>query len=173
MQTKNLILAELYNKHKKRIFDFLFKFVNNSEIAMDLVQDTFVSFIKSYGDEKLSEEKSLMLLYTIARNSSINYGKKFSTLKESSGDVDVFSANNSISLERRQELNDMEQRLYFLLSKFPEDQKTAFLLKNIEDLTLVQIAEIMDISVSTASRLVIKATSTLIEMAKTEGISIE
>ena len=43
-------------------------------------------------------------------------------------------------------------------------------MKNIEDMTLAQISEVMDLSISTVSRLVVKATTRLIELAEKNGI---
>jgi RNA polymerase sigma factor (sigma-70 family) len=169
MQDKNKTMSDLYIKNQKRIFDFLYKYVNNQETAMDLTQETFLSFYKNYGDASLTPEKSLMLLYTIARNNSINHSKKFSTQKESSSDVDIYGSSQ-ISLEKRQELKDMEARLYDCLNFLPEDQRTALLLKNVDDMTLAQISEIMLVSISTVSRLVIKATEGLLDLAEKRGI---
>ncbi|MEM7179636.1 MAG: sigma-70 family RNA polymerase sigma factor, partial [Spirochaetota bacterium] len=95
-------MEQLYTKYSKRIFDYLYKYTNNEEVASDLMQDTFLSFYKSYIDKGFSEERSLMLLYTIAKNNSINYSKKFSTQKESSGNVDFYKYNHT-PFEKEQE----------------------------------------------------------------------
>lgn len=169
MQDKNRIMEEVYLKNRKKIYDFLFKYTNNPDTAMELMQDTFLSFFKNYADMGFSSEKATMILYTIARNSSINFAKKFSTKKETALDVDLYRSSG-VSFETKEELKDLEARLYACLQLLPEDQRTALLLKNVEEMTLAQIAEIMGSSISTISRLVVKAMANLLEIAEQRGI---
>lgn len=161
--------AELYKKFSRRIFEFLMKYCRNEETAMDLMQETFLNFHKSYSSQELTEQKSIMLLYTIARNQSINHSRKFSTQKETAGNFDFFSSKET-SFVVKEEFKDLELKLYSCLGALTEDQRTAILLKNVQELNLEQIAEIMNVSVSTASRLVIKATSELIRIAEENEI---
>jgi RNA polymerase sigma factor (sigma-70 family) len=158
-----------YKKYYKRIFDFLYKYCGDEEIALDLLQETFYRFYKRYANTSLSEEQSLMLLFTIAKNYSINYSKKFSTVKENKSYFEVHEAKN-VSFEKREELIDMEERLRKCLLLLPEEERTAVILKNIDDMKLSQIAEIMGVSISTASRLVARATAKLIELARQKEI---
>ncbi len=169
MRDKTKAMEELYLANREKIYNFLLKYTQSEEIAQDLMQDTFLNFFKNYSEAELSAEKSLMLLYTIARNNSINHAKKFSTKKESSLDMEMYGSG-ATSFEKKEELKDMETQLYKCLDLLPEDQRTAILLKNVDDLTLSQISEIMKISISTASRLVVKATANLIELAAQRGI---
>ncbi|MCK6380880.1 MAG: sigma-70 family RNA polymerase sigma factor [Leptospiraceae bacterium] len=161
----------IYKKNHKRIFDFLYKFTNNEEVALDLMQETFLSYYKYYSKDEFSLDKSLMILYTIARNNSINYSKKFSTKNENPYEKIEYKSD-SLSIEKNYELKDMEEKLYSHLSTLPEEQKTAVILKSMEDMTLQQISEIMDISISTASRLVTKGLANLVEYAKENGMSL-
>lgn len=169
MQDKTFYMGSLYEKYHKRIFDFLYKYTNNQEVASDLMQETFFSYFRSYGESDIPPEKAIMVLYTIARNNSINYSKKFSTIKENTSNVDVYQSKKT-SFEKKEELKDMEMRLRHCLALLPEDQRTAIVMKNMEDMTLAQISEVMELSISTVSRLVVKATTRLIELAEKNGI---
>ncbi|MBL0955492.1 MULTISPECIES: RNA polymerase sigma factor [Leptospira] len=162
-------MSQIYERSHKRIFDFLYKYTQNADTAMDLMQDSFLSFHKHYGNAGLSEEKSVMVLYTIARNLSINYAKKFSTSREIASDEIEFHSHNP-KLETKAEYQDLEDRLYSFLGELSEDERSALLLKNVEGFQLVQIAEILGVSVSTASRLVIKATEKVLAIAKRENL---
>ena len=111
-----------------------------------------------------------MVLYTIARNASINYSKKFSTVKENASNVDIYQSKKT-SFEKKEELKDMEMRLRQCLALLPEDQRVALIMKNMKDMTLMEIAEVMELSISTVSRLVVKATARLVELAEKHGIA--
>ena len=166
MLDKTLYMGSLYEMYHKRIFDFLYKYSNNQEVASDLMQETFFSYFRSYGDSSLPPEKAIMVLYTIARNNSINYSKKFSTVKESaSNNVDIYQSKKT-SFEKREEL-----KLRQCLALLPEDQRVALIMKNLKDMTLAEIAEVMELSISTVSRLVVKATARLIQLAEEHGIA--
>ncbi|MCB1193419.1 MAG: sigma-70 family RNA polymerase sigma factor [Leptospiraceae bacterium] len=169
MEDKNQWFEIIYKRNHKRIYDFIYKYSNNEEVALDLMQETFLNFYKSYNEVGFPEDKAMMLLYTIARNNSINYHKKFSTQKENQYDVDLYKSNKT-SFEKEEELKDMELKLQQCLLELPEDQRTAIILKNMENMTLSQIAEIMGSSISTISRLVVKATARLLELAEKNAI---
>jgi RNA polymerase sigma factor (sigma-70 family) len=172
MLDKKLSMEKLYASAQKRIYDFLFKYTRNSDTAMDLTQDTFLSFFKTYSEQDLSEEKSIMLLYTIARNRSINFAKKFSTMKENSALNEEIHATNT-SFEKRLEWQDLESKLWQCLDYLNEDERCIIELRHIQDYNLTQISEIMGISVSTASRMVVKATSNLLKLAEEKKINLE
>ncbi len=162
-------MSQIYESSHKRIYDFLYKYTQNADTAMDLMQDSFLSFHKYYGNAGLSLEKSIMVLYTIARNLSINYAKKFSTTRElHTAEIELHSHNPR--LERVAELQDLEERLYGFLDELKEDERSAILLKNVEGFQLSQIADILGVSISTASRLVIRATEKLQTIAIRENL---
>lgn len=165
-------MERLYLVFRKRIYDFLYKYTKNSDTAMDLTQDTFLSFFKTYAGKDLSEEKAGMLLYRIARNRSINYAKKFSTVRETVSYTEDRSYASG-GFEKRLELLDLESKLGECLDQLDPSEKEIIILRFVEGLNLTAIAEIMEISVSTASRLVIRATSNLIELAEKNGIGLD
>ncbi len=164
-----LSMETLYEKSHKRIYDFLYKYTQNADTAMDLMQDTYLNFFRAYKLAGLDEEKSIMVLYRIARNLSINFSKKFSNVKESSSQ-EMHLHSHDPSIEKKVVLRDLEERIYKCLNELKEDEKTALLLKNIENFNLTQIAEVLDISVSTASRLVIRAQEKLLKIAEKKGL---
>ncbi|PJZ70690.1 RNA polymerase subunit sigma-70 [Leptospira perolatii] len=170
MTSRKDFMEALYRESSGRIFDFLYKYTGNAEVASDLMQDTFLNFFKKYSESDLTREQSLKLLYTIARNRSINHAKKFSTVKESGAeDIQSFREEGP-SFVRKAELSDLELRLKECLGDLDEDERYALVLKNIENYTLADIAEVMGISVATASRLVVRATGKLLELAKARQI---
>ena len=169
MQDKKDTIGRIYEKYNKKIYDFLYKFNHDPELSADLMQESFLSFFDHYQSANLDDKQSLMILYRIARNNSINHSNKLSTKKENVVYIDNFQSGQS-SFEKQEELKDMEQKLHECLEYLPEDQKTALILKNLNDMTLDEISKIMEVSISTVSRLVVKATAKLIELANTKGI---
>lgn len=163
-------MEQIYKDSSKRIYDFLYKFTNNSDTALDLLQETFLSFFKQYQERDLEKDNIMKILYTIARNQSINLAKKASTRRESHSEIDA--SDKTVSFTKKLELKEMEEQLMNCLQELPPDQRSALIMKNLDDLNLTQIAGIMDVSVSTVSRLVVKGTSSLLQIASKRGIRL-
>lgn len=137
---------------------------------MDLMQDTFLNFFRKYSDSNVDREQAIRLLYTIARNRSINYSQKFSTVKENGNSEMEDFQEQKLSFVRKVELKDLEERLLICLDELEEDEKYALILRFMEDYSLATIAEIMNISVSTVSRLIVKATAKVTEIAEKKNL---
>ncbi|ASV13554.1 sigma-70 family RNA polymerase sigma factor [Leptospira santarosai] len=171
MTSRKDFMDALYREYSGRIFDFLYKFSSgNPEVAMDLMQDTFLNFFRKYSDSDIDREQAIRLLYTIARNRSINYSRKFSTVKESGNSEMQDFQEQKLSFVRKAELKDLEERLLVCLDELEEDEKYALILRFMEDYSLATIAEIMNVSVSTVSRLIVKATTKVIEIAEKKNL---
>src|SRR5690348_17028583 len=111
MTSRKDFMDALYREYSGKILDFLYKYTGNSEVALDLMQDTFLNFFRKYADSNLDREQSIRLLYTIARNRSINHSRKFSTIKESGNSEMQEFQENKLSFVRKTELKDLEERL--------------------------------------------------------------
>ncbi len=137
---------------------------------MDLMQDTFLNFFRKYSDSNVDREQAIRLLYTIARNRSINYSQQFSTVKENGNSEMEDFQEQKLSFVRKAELKDLEERLLICLDELEENEKYALILRFMEDYSLATIAEIMNISVSTVSRLIVKATAKVTEIAEKKNL---
>lgn len=150
-------------------FRFAMYRVRNKEVAEDLVQETFLSGLKSVqsfrGD---APEKSW--LYNILRNKIVDYFRKKANQEiKNSGqaseqDEDSFylsffrkdghwSDNRSpvhwdISLEKKLENEEFMQFLMLCISLLPETWAKVFSLKNIEELSTQDICKELDITAS-------------------------
>lgn len=171
MQSNREKMEKIYVSLQKRIYDFLLKYTQNPETAMDLLQDSFLSFFQSYQDKDLTEEESLMLLYRIARNRSINHSKKFSTQKEIHFPSEVYYPDKR-NFVKELETEDLEKCMLECLEFLDPAEKEIIILKHIEELNLSEIGKIMDISVSTASRLGKRALKNLAEIASRKGVDL-
>src|SRR5690554_1034970 len=67
-------LAELINRHKNKVYGFIFSKVLDRDIAEDIFQDTFVKVILTLKEGKYSEEgKFLPWVMRIAHNLAIDH----------------------------------------------------------------------------------------------------
>jgi RNA polymerase sigma-70 factor (ECF subfamily) len=160
------------NQYSNELFRFAISRVNSREIAEDLVQDTFLSGLKSVKNFRGDcHEKSW--LYNILRNKIIDHYRKKTNqeVKQSSLSTDseedkeetfynrFFSdeghwdknstpQNWGITADKLMEREEFMQFLMLCLSLLPETWSKVFSLKNIEEYSTKEICKELDITPS-------------------------
>lgn len=130
--------SELYETYKKQIYAYLLKNTGNPHIAEELTHDTFIKAFKSLN--KFRGESTLKTwLFTIARNTYLNYYKKKATKYEISNDI--------IDLEwsdKRDAYREMEAKVNIsaILSMLSEKDRTFLLLRDQQGMSYREIANI-------------------------------
>jgi RNA polymerase sigma-70 factor (ECF subfamily) len=160
----------LVDKYQVLVFNTCIGFVGNRQSAEDLSQEVFIETYRSInkfrGDAKLST-----WLYRISVNKSLNYirdHKKHNLVrslerffygeKEESLEVEdyVFGTADA-PLEQQQHALELHKAI----STLPDNQRIAFTLNKFDDLSYKQIAEVMDVSLSTIESLIHRAKKNL------------
>ncbi len=157
---------EVVNNYQIIVFNTCLGMLHDSDAAKDISQDVFIELFRSIhkfrGDSKLST-----WLYRISINKSLNYirdNKKYSFTKSIQR---FFISDNHQDLEIedysvKSPLHNFEQQehaaaLHKAIEGLNNRQKTAFVLKNYDDLSYKQIADVMKISLSSVESLIHRA----------------
>lgn len=147
----------LLARHKKPVYNFLFKFLGNREAAEEAFQEVFLRVVKFIGDYKPSA-KFTTWLYTIARNYSIDYSRKEKFRRHLSlddRDNNEYSplqnqvASNDFGADELTSANELEALLYKILDGLNPEQKEVFLMRETQGLQFDEIAKIIGVSVNT------------------------
>lgn len=158
VQGFNIILE----KYNKPLYRYLLRMMNGSvSNAEDLFQDVFLKVLEKKNDYN-TEKKFKTWLYTIARNTSIDFIRKenyrnHSSLDQSAYKLDDFSNVSRLDLVKSKNKDPesyyYEKELGSLINKnlnlLNNEFKEVFVLKEIEGLKFHEIAEITDSPVST------------------------
>lgn len=135
-------MDEIYNEYSKLVFKYLFSLTNNSEIAEELMQETFYSAIKNIN--KFRQDSSIKTwLCKIAKNKWIDYCKKSSKISETNIDdinekfLYIESFENTYT--NRDEILDLYKKIH----KLDETSKEVILLRIRSDLTFKEIGNIL------------------------------
>ena len=148
-------LEILINRHKSKIFNFIFSKVMNRDTAEDIFQETFIKVIKTLKNGVYNEEgKFLSWVMRISHNLIIDYFRKHNRMPkfEANDDYDVFqfitdnSPNAENNLIKNQVVNDIKN----LITELPEDQKEVLNMRLYRDMSFKEIAEITGVSINTA-----------------------
>jgi RNA polymerase sigma-70 factor, ECF subfamily len=123
-------LVEFYPKLKK----YCFSLTGNSWDSEDLAQEAMVKALSNYINQKESGDFCISLLYTIARNQwidQIRKNKKLTTLEENRERVEESTSSWS----------EIQAIMEMLLAHFTEQQTVMFLLKDVFQYSMKEIAD--------------------------------
>jgi RNA polymerase sigma-70 factor (ECF subfamily) len=134
----------LVDRHQRSIFRFAAKILGNWEAAEDVTQEVLLAAFANLSGYDSSRAAFSTWLFTIARNRCINLLKRTRPIAlielDSIGDI------GSTDPLLRQELS---QQLNRALASLPVEQRSAFVLAEIEELPYAEIARIERTSLGT------------------------
>jgi RNA polymerase sigma-70 factor (ECF subfamily) len=159
----------LVEKYQDMVVNTCYGFLQNHEDAEDIAQEVFVEIYQSI--HRFREEAKLSTwLYRIAVNKSLNLIKKYKrkrwivslqamlgSEKETKQIADEKTADPQTALEQQERISALHQAIESLA----ENQKIAFTLSKHEDLSYVEIAEVMGTTVPAVESLLNRAKKNL------------
>ncbi len=160
---------ELYHEYKKLVFNMALHYLQNIEDAEEVTQDVFVKIYHSL--ENFNQQSSYKTwIYRIAINQCLDFVKQknskkrfFIFGKKSQKEQEYLNATTfehpGILMENKEDA----AILFEVINTLTENQKTAFLLSKLDGLSNPEIAEIMQLSVSSVESLLFRAKATLQE----------
>jgi RNA polymerase sigma-70 factor (ECF subfamily) len=147
---------ELVRKYQDRIYNLCRYMIQDAHDAQDAAQDVF---LKAYGSLKAFKPDASLYawLYRIAVNTCLDYKKK--SRPEQAEDESVIDdlASTEPSPEQRYQSKEMGQSIQLALQKLPEHLRAAIVLKEIEDLSYEEIAEVLHTSIGTVKSRISRA----------------
>lgn len=158
-------------KYQRRIFNVIYKVVRDRDAVEDLAQETFLNAFKSIKRFK-GGSSFYTWIYRIAVNVSINYiskRKKAVFVDEGIMETEVVSdimANAVDSPERNVQGREFADATSRAIEKIPPDIRTAIILREYEDLSYEEIAEVTDSPIGTVRSRIFRGRAMLKEMLK-------
>jgi RNA polymerase sigma-70 factor, ECF subfamily len=155
--------------YQDMIVNTCYGFVKNHMDAEDLAQEVFIEVYRSV--DKFREDSKLSTwLYRIAVNKSIDFLRKQkrkswlgSIQSMFGGEKKAVVVKDKHQLNPQQTLEQNERKLVLeaAIDKLAENQRIAFILHKYEDLNYKEVAEIMDLSLSSVESLMHRAKKNL------------
>ena len=148
-------LDKLIQKHKSRIYNFIFSKVLSRDIAEDIFQDTFIKVIKTLKRGFYNEEgKFLPWIMRIAHNLVIDHFRRSNRIPkfENNSEYDIFQnlSDSSLNAEKSIIKNQVSTDLQHLVDELPDDQKDVVIMRLYRDMSFKEIAENTGVSINTA-----------------------
>ncbi|MDR1864901.1 MAG: sigma-70 family RNA polymerase sigma factor [Bacteroidales bacterium] len=146
----------LLERHKKRLFSYIFYSVKNRHVAEDIFQETCIKAITSLTEGRYAESgRFLPWLTRIAHNLIIDMFRQEKQLDIRSTDNFTIPVLNSPKYSENTIEEHMVQRQIYeevrkLIDYLPDEQKEVILLRHYGDLSFKEIADHTHVSINTA-----------------------
>lgn len=156
LQGNNSAFDILLNRHKERLFNYIYFIVRSREVAEDIFQETFVKAIVTLQQGRYTNDGKFSAWITrIAHNLVIDQfrvERNENTVSNDETEIDLFN-DASLSegtIESRmvneQVLNDVRA----LVDELPDCQREVVFMRYYQDLSFKEIADITGVSINTA-----------------------
>lgn len=154
---------EAYDLYVDQIYRFVYFKTSSQEDAQDLTSIVFLKTWNYIRENSLKDVKTLRaLMYKVARNSVIDHYRKKSQVDlsiDQDGGIDIADRNQDIArqIEIKSDFKIIENKLYELKDEYKE----IIVLRFIDELTIREIAAIIEKSSSNTRVLIHRALKTL------------
>jgi RNA polymerase sigma factor (sigma-70 family) len=153
----------IVDRYQGRLLGFCRQMLGSTEDAEDILQEVFVNAYRAM----LADEREINLrpwLYRIARNRCLNHLRKPTADAQES--MDMVPAVEASSTAERVHNREEFRQLLSDVSKLPETQRSALLLREMDALSYEEIATAMDTTVPSVKSLLVRARISLAEASQ-------
>lgn len=127
------------DQYSDNLYRFILKHIKDTDVAKDIVQDTYEKIWRKVNDVESTNAKSY--LFTTAHHTLVDYTRK----AKKQGD---FTEKVENTLKHENQYSDTKEVLNMALDKLPEIQKTVILLRDYEGYDYAEIGKITNLSES-------------------------
>ncbi|MFM8527663.1 MAG: RNA polymerase sigma factor [bacterium] len=160
----------LVSRYQGRLLGFCRQMLRSTEDAEDVLQEVFVAAYNAMiADDRPINVKPW--LYRIARNRSLNHLRK--PVADGQDSMDMHSFMNGVSAYENVEHREEFRNVISDVSRLPETQRTALLLREMDAMSYSEIAQAMDTTIPSVKSLLVRARIGLAECSESRGLSCE
>ena len=153
---KNEAFDELLERHKDRVFMYIYHSVKNEELANDLFQDTFVKAITTIKQVRYVENGHFSAWVTrIAHNLIIDYYRQVKNENlQSTDDTDINILNrkelSDCTIEDNLVTSQIHSDVRRLIRTLPPSQREVLVMRYYKNMSFKEIADSTGVSINTA-----------------------
>ena len=149
-------VSVLFERHRKRVYDYIRMMVKDADLADDLFQETFIKVLKSLREGRYTDNgRFLAWVMRIAHNQIIDHFRRQrqqNTVSSEEAGYDLL--NNKKYADRTIEDHMISDQIGSdirrLVEFLPEEQREVVLLRHYKNMSFNEIAEETGVSINTA-----------------------
>lgn len=155
--------------YKDKFYRFALRLVDNEFDAEDIMQELAIKIWELGEDFEKIENKDAWCM-TVTRNMALDKIRSNQKRHHESMDKINLDLNETPGPDKEYESNDMMKRIRNLMKNMPETYKTVIQLREIEEMSYKEIAEIMNTDIQNVKVYIFRARKQLQELIKESGI---
>ena len=156
LEGNNSAFDVLLNRHKDRLFNYIFFIVRSKEVAEDIFQETFVKAIVTLQQGRYTNDGKFAAWITrIAHNLVIDQfriERNENTVSNDETEVDLLNDARLAegTVENRMVNEQVLKDVRMLVDELPDCQREVVFMRYYQDLSFKDIADITGVSINTA-----------------------
>ena len=158
--------SKIYDKYIDKIYRFVFLKVSSPEVAEDLTSETFLKGWMAFREQRTKNNKQRTkienppaFLYQIARNLVVDYYREKGRTQIVSADYRIIDPR--IDLEEKANLSSDFEEVRRALTNLKEDYQDVIIYRYLDELSVPEIAKVMQKSEGTVRVLLHRALAAL------------
>jgi RNA polymerase sigma-70 factor, ECF subfamily len=173
LQGRTAAFGELVRRYQDRLYNCVYRLVDNAEDAHDVVQDAFLNAYQSL-DRFKGDSQFFTWLYRIAFNTSISLKRKqrvvlaLKTDRAGAGVNEPLDGSASSRPDYALEKAEEEQRIQQALNRLSPEHRMVLILKDMEGQKYDAMAEILQVPIGTVRSRLHRARLELRELLQPE-----
>jgi len=172
-------MSFLIVKYQDRVYNTILKICRNHDDAAELTQDTFVKVLESIGSFR-GKSSFYTWLFRVAVNHTLNYCKRRFKLSPVSLDAEndqieeskgklaaVLAAPDGLDPAVVAQQKELSQIVVNLIGQLAQEYRVVLVLRDIEQMTYAEIAEVLRIETGTVKSRLSRARAKLRQLLET------
>lgn len=164
----------LYNQYSLLVYNVALNYLQNNEDAEEITQDVFIQIHNSLSDFK-NKSTLKTWIYRITINKCLDFLKHKNSLKrffifgkKSNNAFEIKNVSSFLHPGIALENQENAKILFDAINQLTSNQKTAFILSKLDGLSNLEIAAVLNCSVSAVESLIFRAKEALKEKLSAE-----
>jgi RNA polymerase sigma-70 factor (ECF subfamily) len=172
LKGRTAAFGELVCRYQDRLYNTVYRLLDNAEDAQDVVQEAFLSAYQSLDSFK-GDSQFYTWLYRIAFNTAISLKRKqrvvlsLHTAREG-GEVEPLDGSEFSQPEHALEKVEEERRIQHALNRLSPEHRAVLIMKDMEGQKYETLAEILQVPIGTIRSRLHRARLELRELLKKE-----
>jgi RNA polymerase sigma-70 factor (ECF subfamily) len=166
-------------KYQDRVYNTIYKICQNYDDAAELTQDTFVKVLENINSFR-GKSSFYTWLFRVAVNHTLNYCKRRFKLSPMSLDAEndqveeskqklqtVLADPNGVDPVVVAQQKELSQIIVNLIAQLQEEYRVVLVLRDVEQMTYDEIAEVLEIEIGTVKSRLSRARTKLRQLLET------
>jgi RNA polymerase sigma factor (sigma-70 family) len=149
--------AELYDRYERRAYNLCYRITGSADDAADATQETFLKVLERLPSLRDRELNFAAYVMTAARHASYDAIERRKRATPTSEFPDVASTDDHDAPERAALRDAHQEQIRLANESLPERQREVLALRELEDLSYGEVAQIMGMNQNSVAQLISRA----------------